>query len=273
MVSVRTQAAFDVPRISLCRARAAYLGPALHLAPHENATATIAIALAEPFRLTLPTSTSTYATKAIALIPPNTQHHLIAAGPMAFVYLDALSDDHRQLTVVDLEHAQAAIARAWQASATRLNVETLCAALGVPARDGADMRMVAAIRRLDERPQDYPRIVDLARIVGLSPSRVQSLFRHEAGMPFRRYRLWRRMAVTMRRLASGGSLTHAAHEAGFAGSAHLSATFRAMFGLTPSSLLTFGVRIETTASATHDEALSTYNTAASSMAGPDVPAP
>jgi AraC-like DNA-binding protein len=36
--------------------------------------------------------------------------------------------------------------------------------------------------------------------------------------------------------AAGGSLTDAAHEAGFADSAHLSRTFRRMFGVAPSSL-------------------------------------
>ena len=38
------------------------------------------------------------------------------------------------------------------------------------------------------------------------------------------------------RMADGASLTEAAHEAGFADSAHFSRTFRRMFGLAPSSL-------------------------------------
>ena len=51
------------------------------------------------------------------------------------------------------------------------------------------------------------------------------------------------MAAVARVIADGRSLTHAAHEAGFASSAHLSTAFRAMFGLAPSSLLAAGAVI------------------------------
>lgn len=69
-------------------------------------------------------------------------------------------------------------------------------------------------------------------------------FDSAVGMPFRRYRLWRRMAVVMQAIAGGESLTAAAHGAGFASSAHLSSAFRAMFGLAPSELIGLGVEIE-----------------------------
>jgi AraC-like DNA-binding protein len=61
--------------------------------------------------------------------------------------------------------------------------------------------------------------------------------RLNVGVPFRRYRLWRRMAVAIGTLGQGETLTRAAHEAGFASSAHFSATFRTMFGMAPSTLL------------------------------------
>jgi AraC-like DNA-binding protein len=51
------------------------------------------------------------------------------------------------------------------------------------------------------------------------------------------------MALVMRRLAQGHSLTQAAHDAGFASSAHLSTTFKTMFGLTPSDLLSLRLPI------------------------------
>ena len=51
------------------------------------------------------------------------------------------------------------------------------------------------------------------------------------------------MARVMRVINNGGSLTEAAHAAGFSSSAHFSASFRAMFGLSPSALLDAGVRI------------------------------
>ena len=52
----------------------------------------------------------------------------------------------------------------------------------------------------------------------------------------RRYLLWLRLQDAVRELAAGAPATDAAHAAGFADSAHLSRTFRRMFGITPSDL-------------------------------------
>lgn len=92
--------------------------------------------------------------------------------------------------------------------------------------------------------QPLSRLQDAAALACLSPSRFRARFGAELGLPFRRYRLWRRMAAVMRTVASGGTLTTAAHAAGFASSAHLSSTFKRMFGLTASDLLALGVAID-----------------------------
>lgn len=55
-------------------------------------------------------------------------------------------------------------------------------------------------------------------------------------MPMRTYVLWRRLLHVWSLLMRGETLTSAAHAAGFADSAHLSRTARAMFGLPPSVL-------------------------------------
>lgn len=233
------------PRISLSGARAAYFGPGLDLAPHRNAAATVALALETPFALSLPAE-SAPETRAIALIPPDTRHRLVATGPMVFLYLAALSDDHRRLANANAD-LDAAYARTMQSGASAVatwDVDRLCTELGVPPRATPDPRVAAAVRLLEAHPQDFPHVGPLAARVGLSPSRFHALFGRAVGMPFRRYRQWRRMAVVMRALSEGSSLTEAAYEAGFASSAHLSATFRDMFGLTPSALVALGVRIE-----------------------------
>jgi AraC-like DNA-binding protein len=51
------------------------------------------------------------------------------------------------------------------------------------------------------------------------------------------------MAAVVRSPSAGATLTEAALDAGFAGSSHLSAAFRAAFGIKPSSLLTPGPEI------------------------------
>jgi AraC-like DNA-binding protein len=52
------------------------------------------------------------------------------------------------------------------------------------------------------------------------------------------------MAVVMRALHAGCSLTDAAMSAGFASSAHLSSAFRRIFGLAPSEIVALGARID-----------------------------
>jgi AraC-like DNA-binding protein len=233
------------PTITLVGARASYVGPGLNLAPHRNAAATLAIALEVPFTLELldaRVKTGVVCTS-VAFLPPGTRHHLRTKGEMAFVYLDALSDDLRQLSDANLVSAQARL-RAERPEVLRgWDAEDWCAALGVPRRIEVDGRIADVVRCIDEHPQSFARLADAARLASLSPTRFHSLFRQAVGMPFRRYRLWRRMAVAVRGISDGQTLTNAALDAGFSSSAHFSTSFRAMFGLTPSSLGQLAPRI------------------------------
>lgn len=162
---------------------------------------------------------------------------------MVFIYLDALGDDHAALAATELGAARARLLAQGAERVAALDVDGLCDALGVPSGTVCDDRIVRVVRCMDGRPQDLHRVADAARLACLSASRFQAVFREAAGVPFRRYRLWRRMAAVARVIADGRSLTHAAHEAGFASSAHLSTAFRAMFGLAPSRLLAAGAVI------------------------------
>ena len=60
--------------------------------------------------------------------------------------------------------------------------------------------------------------------------------REQMGLPIRRYALWQRMLAALGDMAGGAPTTEAAHAAGFSDAAHLSRTFRAMFGVPPSEL-------------------------------------
>lgn len=77
----------------------------------------------------------------------------------------------------------------------------------------------------------------LADAVSLSPSRLMALVHAELGTSLRGYRRWLRTFAVARRYAAGASLTEAAHEAGFASSAHLVTAARASFGIRPSQVL------------------------------------
>jgi AraC family transcriptional regulator len=77
---------------------------------------------------------------------------------------------------------------------------------------------------------------EAAAHVGLSVSRASHLFVEQTGLPFRTFVLWLRVMRAVDAYGTGSSLTAAAQEAGFADSAHLSRTFRRMFGLSAAAL-------------------------------------
>ncbi len=98
-----------------------------------------------------------------------------------------------------------------------------------------DARVAHGLRALQHRPDLTP--TALAAEVALSPSRLRHLFLEQVGVPMQRYRWWVRLRHVVAALQQRSSLTEAAHAAGFADSAHLSRTFRRMFGFAPSRLL------------------------------------
>lgn len=229
------------PCISLRGSRATYFGPALDLAPHRCAVAVVVLSAGEPFDLAIfdhGAGAATYATTRAALVPPGRWHHVKARGPVAFVYLDALGDDYRAARQAQLDSA-GELFRAHPPG--RFGVIEASALMRLPEPKIADLRVAAALEELDLDPDRFASFAALAEHAGLSPSRCRALIRSATGVPFSRYRLWRRMERVARSLATGATLTVAAHAAGFASSAHLSAAFRAMFGLSPSRLLKTGV--------------------------------
>jgi AraC-like DNA-binding protein len=93
-----------------------------------------------------------------------------------------------------------------------------------------DPRVLRVIEALHESYADLRRVETVAAAVGLSASRFQHVFTHEVGVPFRRYRAWCRMRAAIGVAVNGGSLTDAAHAAGFADQAHFARDFRRTFG-------------------------------------------
>lgn len=73
--------------------------------------------------------------------------------------------------------------------------------------------------------------------VGLSESRLTHLMVDELGAPPRTWRAWLRLRRAIAATFGGASLTHAAHEAGFTDSAHLTRTCKQLTGVLPSQML------------------------------------
>lgn len=114
------------------------------------------------------------------------------------------------------------------------------AALAQTARSGAgaqiDARVARALVAIRSRIRAPVQLADAAAAATLSPSRFRHLFIQETGTTFRSYLLWLRINVAIEAAVAGASWTEAAHEAGFADSAHLSRTHKRMFGIEPTAI-------------------------------------
>ncbi len=76
----------------------------------------------------------------------------------------------------------------------------------------------------------------LARLAGLSSGRLMHVFTTSVGIPLRPYLSWLRVQRAATAIVGGSALGDSAHAAGFADAAHMSRTFRRMFGMAPSAL-------------------------------------
>jgi|KBSSwiStaDraftv2_1062776.scaffolds.fasta_scaffold18221_2 AraC family transcriptional regulator len=107
---------------------------------------------------------------------------------------------------------------------------------GAARADPPDLRVRRMIAWAAEHIEGPVSLADAAAVSALSPGRLRHLFVRETGLAFKTYLLWLRLVRAVERVAAGASLTEAAHDAGFADSAHFSRTFRRMFGVTPAAL-------------------------------------
>lgn len=93
--------------------------------------------------------------------------------------------------------------------------------------------MLSAKAMLRDRSSDGVKISDVAEAVGLSFPELSRHFKIRYRMTPECYRNQLRLALATRELAKGGTITAAAHNAGFSDAAHLSRTCKQQYGITP----------------------------------------
>lgn len=80
-------------------------------------------------------------------------------------------------------------------------------------------------------------VKEIAKAVFLSESRLTHLFKEEVGISLKSYILIRRMEHAYKFVSSGGKVTQAAMESGFASSAHLAYTCKSLTGISITEVL------------------------------------
>ena len=117
----------------------------------------------------------------------------------------------------------------------RATISTIAGSITVPKKL-TDARIATAIELIREQIGAAIPLKGIAAAVHLSPDRFRHLFMEETGVRYREYLLWLRLENSLHAYIAGNTLTEAAYAGGFADSAHLSRTFKRMFGIAPASV-------------------------------------
>lgn len=179
------------------------------------------------------------------LTMPDVPHAIDAVGvEVLLVFLDPESDAGRLLVSEDVRLVDAGERdRILALGADPLAIMTSGRWLDDAARVLGAAR--APRRRIDPRVRRALAIAregmatsleDLAGSVGLSPSRFMHVFTTSVGIPLRPYLAWLKLQRAAAAIVSGAPLASAAASAGFSDAAHMTRSFRRMFGVTPSEL-------------------------------------
>ena len=127
-------------------------------------------------------------------------------------------------------------AREAMVEAAQAAVAALCGETTTEADRTLDPRLARALAYIHAHVRQPLALREVAAAVALSESRLRHLFVAGTGSSFRAYLLWLRINLAIEAVMAGASWTQAAHEAGFADSAHLTRTHKKVFGIEPSAI-------------------------------------
>jgi AraC family transcriptional regulator len=209
-----------------------------------------------PGRVRLQRPAQSWKSYTAAVVAAHAVHAFEArAQHVAQIFVEPESEQGRQLHVRcrsdgivalpprTLEKEIAALALAYAGRATdaelialaRAAIAALAGSTHAPKQQ-LDPRIADSVERIRQSLSGPIPLNEMAAAVHLSPDRFRHLFMKETRVGFRAYVLWLRLACSLAAYVAGSTLTDAAYAGGFADSAHLSRTFRKMFGIAPASV-------------------------------------
>jgi len=182
-----------------------------------------------------------------ALIDANVDHSIDCQGEhVATLYCEVDSSHATNLRRTFLKTEQYAFDIAKTTHCTK-RLENRILAADLPAflkytmnmhETQMDPRITACLEYMKTNPLYSASQSNLAEQVSLSRSRLNHLFKGHTGVSFRRFKLWSQLTHFMRDIHATKNFTTSALNSGFSDSSHLSNSYRKIFGLTPSSILT-----------------------------------
>lgn len=233
--------------------RVLYLGPSPDNELHRHHAAQICVSLEGTLRVE---SDGDIVESSAVIVAPDHPHRMDAGdGRILAIYLEPESDEYASLIAPLLNVDDSEQLRAFEPAPDELKslqsqsdaktdprlVWSVCtSAVGLgscptPRRSG-DARVEQVIAIIQNAPSATHSVNRLATAVHISPSRLSHLFRDNVGVSIRRYIVWSRIRQVVQLAINGSTLTEAAHAAGFSDAAHMSNSFRQMFGFAPSAL-------------------------------------
>jgi AraC-like DNA-binding protein len=205
-----------------------------YLAAHANAVTCV---LAGRRGLVTVVSADQRVSGDVLLIRPGVEHTVICArGGTDVLFLDGLALPEDLSFARSLEGSLARIASDAVNRGSQAKQELRArVAHGLGACPPAIARIVCD---LAADPMQRMTQIELARRLNMERTRALRYFKAATGQTFRGYKQWAGLQFATRSMIRGESVRTAAMDAGFSDTAHLSRTFRHIFGLTPSVAIT-----------------------------------
>jgi len=235
------------PNLFMWPNRTLLFGPLQHLSLHSMGSIAINVGLYRPFTIKAPNGSHTAYRSAI--IPAGCKHELNAYGNiMACLIIEKNSADffnfkqkfpfyESSITEVTDPKWIECFQTIYQEKPSKIEINQILNQLLDTEKEqdkNIDPRIASIMQVIQDTPENSLSQEYLASLVGLSASRFRHLFRQQSDIPYRRYRIWRRIVSAMTTLNKVDNLTYAAMEAGFTDSAHFNRCFRDTFGVNPS---------------------------------------
>ncbi|MEX1015058.1 MAG: AraC family transcriptional regulator [Candidatus Paceibacterota bacterium] len=242
-----------ISKIGFSKIGGIYIGKDIVSDFHKNYALTVILSFGENFKLY--TSEGYQGDYKCALIQKNFDFSIETCKEkeVAFIHIAPysfegirLTDSTQQIKKLDslkFQHSLSLI-KDWYCSDcnTQETVENILHSISlIPdtsnEKQEIDNRILRALRLIMESEDEKLHVDNITKMVNLSVSHFNRLFRRETGLTFRRFVLHSKLIKSISAIQENNNLTEASFIGGFSDQPHLTRTFKENFGIKPSEIL------------------------------------